>query len=468
MSFNKKILKGVGWSGIQLGINRLLGVLVKLILARLLFPEDFGLIGMAAVFIAIVRVVQDIGIGQALIQQKEEISETEYNTGFWSAVLWSLFLYCILFIASPWIAEFYEQPQITEILRIISLNILASPLYLIQHVKLTRELKFKQIALINNIASIAGALMAVTAAFSGFGVWSLVIQTVAPPILMIPLYFITGRWWPSFNFDKTFFHHVFKFGAFVTAGQIFGRIAAQADYLLVGKMLGAYELGIYSFAFLITSTIRNQLNYVISRVMLPVYGKIQNDEALRKKYYLKTLEINVFLLYPALALLIVFAGPFIEVVFPKWTESIILIQILAAGTILSTLYNGFTAFIQGIGKPKVEMSMQIGRTVLYVLLILVGYYWAGLEGVAWAFAVTSFVVAFTVFALLTSRYSFHWGEIGRVLWRPALGFVIVLLSGFSLQALNTSIFLQIVVVVAALIAYNLNSAKSYYSLVKKA
>ena len=226
MSLNKQITSGIFWTSIQILIQQSFSFIVKLVLARLLFPDDFGLIGMAIVFTSFVQVFNDLGIGAALIQRKEEdLNQKHYHTSFWTGIVWSIFLYIIIVcVVAPLAANFYNEPLLESIIPILSIGVLASPINLVHKAQLTKAMNFKKIALISNSSNIFSGVLSVSLALYGMGVWSLVFNSVASIVIAVPFYFKATGWKPKFIWGKQEFKDIFGFGMYTTGTSVFNNL----------------------------------------------------------------------------------------------------------------------------------------------------------------------------------------------------------------------------------------------------
>lgn len=379
-----KIFTGVFWNVFQLVVNRSFGFLIKLVLARILVPEQFGVVGMAMVFISFIEVFNDIGIGAALIQRKETLlTPAHYHTAFWTGVGWSVFVYLIIvFFGGPLAATFYNQPILTEIVPILSLGVLSSPVNLVHKAQLTRAMDFKKIALINNASVITAGTLSLILAFLGYGIWALVFNSVATFIVAMPLYFRATKWLPVFVWQKQAFKDIFGFGAYTTGTKLFNNFSNQIDYLLIGKLMSSAALGAYTLAFVLTDTLKSQVMQVLNNVMYPVYGKKQDDPASLKRYYLQLIRYNSMVVYPIMVGFIVLGQPIISVLFgSKWQDTVIPLKILSLSVIFAMMTNSVSALIRGMGFASLEFKIQAFKALfLYVPLIYIGIYYYGLIG----------------------------------------------------------------------------------------
>jgi teichuronic acid exporter len=384
MSIGKQIYSGVVWTTIQTVVNRTFGFVIKLVLARILFPEDYGIIGMAAVFTGFVQVFSDFGMGAALIQRKDEnLTEAHYHTAFWTGLVWSVVIYLIVSLAvAPFAAWFYKEDILKKIIPVLSIGILASPFSLVHSSQLTKALDFKRLALISNASSVFSGFLSLVLALLGFGVWALVFNSVTIFIITLPLYFRATGWLPKFIWQKDCFKDIFGFGIYTTGTQLLSKFASQIDYLLVGKFLGAASLGIYSFAFILTDTFRSQLMMILNKVMYPIYSKLQNDRTKLIHYYYQVVLYNAIVIYPIMFFLVYFGDYLIPQVFgDKWNEAVLPIKVLAVSVVIHVLVGSNTSLMRAIGKPGLELKLQIIKTLLFfVPFVTIGTIYFGLIG----------------------------------------------------------------------------------------
>jgi len=398
LKLKHKIIGGVVWNSIGLLIDNGLDMIVKLILARLLLPKDFGIIGFAVVFMGMIKVFSDMGMSAALIQRKEEdLQPIDYDTAFWVGIAWGLFLAAIItFVVTPISISFFNEPLLNPIIPVLSLNFILKPLATVHIVNITREMEFKKIVLPQNISRIAAAAIAVIMAYSGYGVWSLVFQRVLTNIFLVAIYTYISPWRPKMRYSKDSFKKIFSFGVYTTGTKIFNYLTGNVDYLLIGKMLGAQPLGVYTLAYNVTYVVRGQIMDVINKVFYPVYSKIQDDLATIKKYYFKVIKYNCIATYPIMMGLILLAKPFVEIgLGEKWIEAVIPIKLMAGAGMVHLLTISNTTLLRGIGRPKLEMIMSIIKTMcVTVPFIILGVIYSGINGAAAGLLASKIVIFF--------------------------------------------------------------------------
>ncbi|MBS9525881.1 lipopolysaccharide biosynthesis protein [Litoribacter alkaliphilus] len=401
-SLNSKIFSGVIWNVIQMVVNKSFAFVIKLVLARILLPEDFGVVGMAIVFISFIEVLNDVGIGAALIQRREEeLRSAHFHTAFWTGVIWSVVIYLIIsFIGGPLAAQFYDEPILSNLVPVLSLGVLSSPINLVHKAQLTRSMDFKKIALITNSSVIFSGVLSLILAFTGFGVWALVFNSVTTIIVAMPLYFKSTGWMPKLIWEREAFKDVFGFGIYTTGTKLANNFSNKIDYLIIGKLLSASALGVYTLAFVLTDTLKSQITTVLGNVMYPVYGKKQDDPKSIKKYFLFLIKYNSVVVYPIMVVFIILGEPIITDFFgEKWLDTVIPLKILSVSIIFTMMTNSVSALIRGLGYPSLEFKIQTFKAIfLYVPLIYVGILAYGVEGAAYAVLINK------VFFVIISQY----------------------------------------------------------------
>ncbi|GAA4109719.1 lipopolysaccharide biosynthesis protein [Aquimarina addita] len=387
---SKKIVSGIKWTGIEFVLNTIFKFSVQFILAKLLVPKEFGLVGMCMVFIAVSGAASELGMSAALIQKKDDDQvKMMYPTAFWSGIIWGIILYLFMScIIGPFAAYFYGEPILIKLIAVLSLGILIKPFSLIHSVILTRALNFKKIAQIFNISALIAGATAVIGASFGIGVWALVINNVLSVGLTVPMLYINTRWKPSLEWDKEHFKQIFGFGAYSTGTSIFSTLTYNIDNLIIGKMLGSSLLGSYTLSFTLTEQVRQMISTILNKVMYPVFGKSQDDKVKLKNYFLKIVNFNSILIYPLMAFLLLFGEQVIGFFGENWKEAVLPLKILAVAMMIHLLINSFTSLIRGIGKPQLEMKIIIGLTILVLIPgLYIGILYYGLAGAACAILV---------------------------------------------------------------------------------
>ena len=384
---NNLIINGIKWTSIQFAFAFLLSFIVKLVLAKLLVPTDFGLVGMASVIIAVGSSAAELGMSAALIQKKDnDEAEKLYDTAFWTGVLWGIILYAIIcFIISPIAAHFFNEQILEKLIPILSVGILIRPLNTVHISILTRSLDFKKIAIINNIATLIAGIIGIITAIMGLGVWSLAFNSFFMAVLTVPLFFVYTKWLPKLKWEKKYFLRIFSFGAYSTGTSVFSMLTYNIDNLFVGKLLGSFSLGSYSLAFTLTEKLRQTISSVVNKVMYPVFGKYQNNPQKMKRYFLKIVYINSIAIYPIMAIFFIFSKNIILFFGDKWLDAVTPLRILAIAMMIHLIINSFSSFLRGIGFPKLEFKIIFIQTIfIFIPCLIVGILNWGIVGAAYA------------------------------------------------------------------------------------
>ena len=273
MNLRQKTISGLFWSFLSQGGKQASQIIITIILARLLSPDDFGILAMVTVFTNFAMIFSEMGVSSALIQ-KQDTHDRHYHSAFWLNILVGIGLTLIFMAASPFIAWFYKKPELTPILLVVALNFLFSSFTIIQQTILTKEMDFKSLAIRDIIAVILAGVIGIALAYHGFGVWSLVYQLIAFTIINALLLWILSPWRPKLEFSISDIKDIFHFSAHLTGFNFLNYFSRNIDQLLIGKFLGTQALGYYSLAYKIMLYPLQNISRVISKVMFPVFSKI--------------------------------------------------------------------------------------------------------------------------------------------------------------------------------------------------
>lgn len=371
----EKTVKGISWNfaeqlGLQ-GIRFILGI----IMARLLTPADYGLIGMVTVFFAIAQVFVDSGLSLAYIQKKD-VSEADSNTVFYTNLLLSSFCYAVFWIGAPHIAKFYNQPQLIEITRIMSIVLVINSFNIIQLAKLTREVNFKLKTKITLLSTLISGFLGVLSAYIGFGVWSLVIQQLASRFSITSGLWITSKWKPKLMYSTKSFKTMFSYGSWALGSGLVRTFFDNIYTLTIGKIFPVDQLGFYTKAHQLQKMVSQNLAGAVGTVSFPVFSKLQNNVEKLKATMSKFLKNTMFIVFPLMIILIVIANPFILILLTeKWAPMIPFFQLLCIIGILYPLHLVNVQALSAFGKIKQTTIIEVIKNVLRVLNLFITYRW---------------------------------------------------------------------------------------------
>ncbi|MBS7199304.1 MAG: lipopolysaccharide biosynthesis protein, partial [Bacteroidales bacterium] len=355
--------------------------LSNLFLARLLSPNDFGSIGMIMFFVAIASIIVDGGFASALIQKKT-INNEDYSTAFHVNMILSIILYVILYFSAPLVADFYSNPPLSGLLRVLGLLLIVNALGVVQIAKIKRELNFKYLGIVSIVSSFVGCCVGVACAFCSMGVWSLVVQSLTISAIKSGILF-TYSSCKSYNvFSIKSLKVQFNFGSMMLLSNLVDTIYSNLISLVVGKFFSPKILGVYTQARTLESVPNNTLVTVVQQVMYPVFSRLQDDAEKLKEGVRKSVKVLVWINFPLMILLIVVADPLIRLLYTdKWIDAIPLFQIACIGGMMNCIVQVNMQILAACGRGWFFFASRLYRQGVGVLLIIFGLYCYGLYGV---------------------------------------------------------------------------------------
>lgn len=359
-SLRQKTKKGLYWSFLNQFANYAMQFVVGIIMARLLTPSDYGITAIPAIFMAIAKVFIESGFGLALVR-KENLTEQDLTTSFLYSFFVGVFCYLCLYISAPWIASFYDTPILKKLIRITALTFIWAPLITPQNVILQRKLDFKTPARISIVNKIVSAIIGITAAYIGYGLWALVIANMSSSIIGLIQTWLAVKWFPRERWSKDSFKYLWGYGNKVIASQLLDAFVSNIAPFLIGKYGGTIDLGNYNRAKGYASMPSSGVVGVLSTVTFPVLSKMQDDNERLGEIYRKMIRVSAFLIFPMMILLAALARPLVLVMITaKWEACIILLQLLC-----------FTFIWQPIQILNVNLLYVKGRTDLALRLRMI-------------------------------------------------------------------------------------------------
>lgn len=365
-----QVFWGTFWSAIEAIGRQGISFLIGLVLARLLFPSDYGLVGMLAIFLAISQVFIDCGFSNALICKRHN-SDDDYSTAFIFNLAVGLTAYTVLFFISPFVADFYNEPVLTLLLRIIGLNVIFNSLCVVQNAILVIDLRIKVQTNISIICQITTGVLAIIAAYNGFGVWALALQSVSSSFLTTLLLWIYAKWSPHFIFKKDSFCYLWGFGSKMLIVGLISNTYKNIYGIIIGKVFNPTNLGLYNKAQNLADLYPKLIYSFTNKVSLPVLASFKDDPDKMKDVFRKYMKITGYVVFPVVGILFIVAQPLIIVLWSdRWADSILLFQILCLGS----LWDPFNLFslnvLQAIGRPDITLKVELVNKFIGILMIL--------------------------------------------------------------------------------------------------
>lgn len=386
MSLKNKAFSGIKFSSIATILSTIFQTAQLIILARLLEIDDFGLMGMVAIVIRFTDLIKDLSISDAIIQKKD-VTNNDLSSLYWFNIFLGFFLAIVLFISSPLIATAFDEPQLTNLIRLSSLMFVISPFSQLFRAIIIKNLDFALTARIEVIANLTGALVTIILAFLKFGVLSMILGQIVVVSINSFLFFIKGikLFKPAFHYSFEEVKKYLRFGMFKTGETIINYFNLNIDTMAIGKVLGAKALGIYNIAFNIIIIPSTRINPIINRVLFPIFSLMKDQDGMRKNFY-KLLTVVGLINYPLFIGLIVTAPELILVMFgEKWRESIPLLQIMSGVGLLRALDNPIGPLLMARDKVDLIFKLNLLKLSLQIPCIIIAAYYYGTIGVAFTF-----------------------------------------------------------------------------------
>lgn len=320
--------KGLVWSAVEKFSVQGITFIIQLVLARLLAPTEYGIIAMLAIFIQIAQILIDGGFANALIQKKD-CNDLDYSTVFYFNILIAVVAYLILFLSAPLIADFYKITQLDVVLRVLSIVLIVNSLSIVQKTILVKRVDFKSQAFSSFTSSLLSGILGIILAYHGFGVWALVWQQISNSFFALVFYSCIVRWTPLLKFSRESFNGLFSFGSKLLVSSLINTVYRNIYAIVIGKKYSSEDLGLYSRAEQFALFPSYNIATIISRVIFPIFSKIQDDNEKLKIAYRKTIQYSSFIIFPLMFGLASISEPFIlYFLTDKWEGAIVLLQIL--------------------------------------------------------------------------------------------------------------------------------------------
>ncbi|MBN2027801.1 MAG: MOP flippase family protein [Actinobacteria bacterium] len=398
MDLRKSTIKGTGWSILSQAFRLTSRIVVVAILARLLTPDDFGLIAMVTVVTNLLLVLNDAGIPSAIIQ-KPDLSEDQISSSFWLNILIGIAISLVFVALAPLIALFYGEDRLLTIALVLSPMFFIASFGMVQFGLLSKRIDFRPIAISEIAAAAVAGTTAIVLALLGAGVWSLVFQVLAASFILALFLWFKCEWKPSLHFRWSETRGIVSFGLYLTGFQFVNYFNRNLDNLLIGRFLGSELLGFYDIAYKILLFPLQNISAVIGRVMFPALSTIQDDEVRMREAYMNVTRYIAFISFPIVTMIIVLAPEFTRVVLgDQWERSIQIIQTLAVVALVQSIASTVGWLYLSKGKTNILFLWGIITAVVYTAAFVIGLHWS-IEGVAAAYAIANVLLLYPAFAI---------------------------------------------------------------------
>jgi O-antigen/teichoic acid export membrane protein len=402
MSLKQKALSGMFWTLIQQFSTQGIGFVVSIVLARLLMPEQFGLIAMLGVFIGLGTSLLESGLGQSLIRTTNPDLE-DYSTVFYFNLIGSFIIYTIVYFCAPFIADFYHQPQLEGITRWYCLIFITNALSSIHYTRLTKQMLFKKELTITLPSLILSSIVGITMAYSGYGVWSLVASGLTQSIAVALQMWIRSDWRPVLSFNKEKFKYHFDYGYKLTLSGILDTLFTNAYVIIIGKYFAPAQVGFYNRADTLKQLPVSNISNVLNKVTFPLFAEVKDDDARLKDMYRRIMQMVLFFVAPILLIMAALGEPLFRLLFTeKWLPAVPYFQILCWAGILYPIHAYNLNILKVKGRSDLFLKLEIIKKIMIVVIIAMSIPY-GIYGLLYGGIITS-VLAFFINTYYSGKF----------------------------------------------------------------
>jgi teichuronic acid exporter len=369
-SFKTKVISSLFWKLLERGGTQGIQLIVSIVLARLLQPADYGILALISVFISISTVFVETGFSSALIQKKD-VDNTDYNSVFFLSLVVSSVLYAVIFFISPFIADFYEQPIVSPVLRVFSLTLIVGSFTSIQSAILYRNMLFKKYFIKSILAIILSGSLGIFMAYRGYGVWALVAQQLSNKIIICISMWFTVKWHPGTSISFERLKSLFKFGSNILASNLLNTVYDQLRALVIGKLYSIDMLAYYNKGEVFPSLIATNTDYALQGVMLTAYSKVQENHIELKTMVRRTIKTSSFFILPLMAGLAAIASPLVSILLTdKWLPSVPYMQLFCVVYAFQPIRTANLQALNGMGRSDIYLRLGLISKLVGIIVII--------------------------------------------------------------------------------------------------
>ncbi|NLB63514.1 MAG: lipopolysaccharide biosynthesis protein [Fibrobacter sp.] len=380
-----KFLERTGTQGIQF--------VVQIVLARLLLPEDYGIIALVVVFLSLSEVFVDSGFNTALIQKKDA-DKTDFSSVFYLSLLLASVLYGVLYFSAPFIADFYRQPELIKVIRVLAVVLIFGALNSIQMAYMAKNMLFKQLFKSSLGAMLVSGAVGIATAYMGWGVWALVAQQITNKATLSLTLWFTVKWRPALLFSWTKLRSLFAFGSKLLASSLLDTGYREIRTLIIGRVYSPAALCLYKRGILFPQQIVGNINGSIQAVMLPALSAEQDDKVRVKAMVRRAITTSSFLIAPLMALLIASAEPMVRFLLTeKWMGAVIFVQIFSLSYVLMPIHTANLQAINALGRSDIFLRLEVIKKVVGITVLIITVP-ISIEAMAWGAAVNGVICSF--------------------------------------------------------------------------
>lgn len=452
-SFARTFIVGVFWSFFSRFFRQAFDFLATLFLARVLSPLDFGLFGTSYLFMGFLYLLYDAGLGAALVQRKE-ISEKDYSTVFWSGIGIGLFLTLFTYFGAPFVGAFFNNQFVEQLVKVLSFQFLFIAPGIVGRARLARDLNFRRLAVLDGVITAVYGVAALFFAYQGQGVWSIVWGSFAANIVGMFLVFVLCPYVPAFSFSYRRLVSLLRYGSGVAGLKSTEYLSDNIDYLFVGRFLGAYALGVYTFAFNLATFPVRKVAPIVTDVFFPAFSKLQDDTGASHAAYIRVFSFVSFVIMPFFVILFFSASDLITFVYgDHWKDAAPLVRIIVLGSYFGVVWSVTQSLMLSKGKSYLTFAYSVMRFLFLFILLPFGIRY-GAAGVSYIVSLyyTLVIPVFQTIALKQAGISFQrWAK--ETVWAFFCGGVMSVVMWLVFSLFENGVFRLVVGIASGLVVY---------------
>lgn len=441
------VLSSIFWKLMERGVTQGIQFIVQIVLARILSPEEYGIIAIVMVFVLLANIFVESGFNTALIQKKE-VNEVDFSSVFYLSLGFAGILYIAIFFTAPFIASFYDQPILTEILRVLSITLFVGALNSIQNAFIVRNMLFKKLFVSSLGAVSISGIVGIIAAYSGLGIWALVLQQLTNQLTIAVILWVTIKWRPHLIFSISRVKILFSYGSKLLVSALLDTLYRNLRILIIGRIYDPSMLGFYNKGEQFPQFVVSNINGSIQSVMLPALSAHQEDRNRVKEMMRRAIVSSSFLIFPMMVGMAVGAEAIVEVVLTdKWLPAVPFLQIACFSFALWPIHTSNLQAINAMGRSDIFLKLEVIKKIIGLIILIIslpfGVYAIALGG-AISGITSSFINAYPNKKLLNYSYKEQWLDIApSLLISIIMGGIIYVFNFFDILALQ-KLILQVI------------------------
>jgi O-antigen/teichoic acid export membrane protein len=414
-SLTETAISGAAWSGAGRILVQIVSLGGMMVLARLLTPQAFGLVGMARLATGLIDIFRDLGTASAIIQ-RSHLTDKLLSSIFWANVLLGLLAAIATTFTAPLVAVFFHEPETIPVIRALAVGFLLSAVGAVHAALLSRKMAFRKIAVVEILGAISTAFVGIGMALRGFGIWSLVISSLAGTATSTAFFWVAYPWRPKRVISWREIRSISSYSLHLSGFNVVNYFSRNADNAIVGRYLGAFQLGFYQLAYNLMLYVIQNISTVLGRVLFPAFVKVKDDNVRFRQAYIKGVSMIAVITFPLMTGLMAIATPFVSAVLgTKWLPVASLLTILAPVGLLQSIYTTTGNIYNAKGRTDWLFRWGVFATIIFVASFCAGIPW-GIKGVAVAYLLANLVLVYPVFAIPFKLIDLKMADFLRPLW----------------------------------------------------